>query len=634
MNMLRALRSWLPVDQASKFRAKWDEVSRYFAMVHANNSTTALQNYKDQLLEVEASLGAMMDCLATERREIQLRGSPDDVGGQVPPKCYEMLIKLDTSSPNGVIFHLCQHGKHNEPFGVRRIMCKVLAKILLEADIEDEPLLGHHENVFLPLRDMVYRVAVSLHPSTVSRQVTLADMAEQHLDRVAFAHLLCALCYRLDVNPTFFELMMPDTSTTSSREVGAAGPQPVASFMLLDFLMPYVAYNYTVVNESTGELFSIVLRSLFYLCRLRDDRLQQLLTRNEFLATNLFTEAMEKTTKYLASKDKIAFVTKVEPFIKFLDTIHFSSENELIKAQMLTLFQTWLVECVGKFYVREEDTIVVHVSGLLLHVLSTLRATPYLEAVANYLLCTHFDLFLRRMDDVSTEVSTVTLCLLRILTECAPLFITSYIVNPFVELATKSQSNSPTAILSSRNISALFSKGITRDMEGTIEDYKADIQYRYLRMFSALQNGYRPLPHTSHSGAFFIHTLVRKVEGMLEQAPEVNIVITGILTNLCLLGKAKFVHIMLRESATEVSLQRTLTQLRSRVDNQVETNPKFYNALDACRRCLFGDLAMKAPPAKLSVSEFNLYGACCVLEEFCVELSAMVSLMPMWMKVQ
>lgn len=77
----------------------------------------------------------------------------------------------------------------------------------------------------------------------------------------------------------------------------------------------------------------------------------------------------------------------------------------------------------------------------------------------------------------SQEVSTVTLCLLRALTECAPAFITTYIIQPF----SKPRKGS-LAALSFEDISALFSKGIRREQEGAFEDYKADIHYRCLRM--------------------------------------------------------------------------------------------------------------------------------------------------------
>ena len=123
---------------------------------------------------------------------------------------------------------------------------------------------------------------------------------------------------------------------------------------------------------------------------------------------------------------------------------------------------------------------------------------------------------------------------------------------------------------------------------------------------------------------------------MLEVTPEVNIVLSGILSNMLLLGKAAFIYQLLRDSKSDgiPSLQRTLLQLRARIDSQVETNPKFYNNFTVTRKALFGDVLIQAAPVTMSVTDVNLCGACCVLEEFRLELCAVVSMMPLWMRSQ
>eukprot|EP00759_Apiculatamorpha_spiralis_P001151 PhF_6_TR1041/c0_g1_i2/m.2141 len=628
--MFKALRSWLPADETTKFKGKWDAVCRYFTMVHSNNNSANILNFKEQLLDVEASLNEMMKSLASERRTYEMNPT------ESLPKCYEMLIKLDAHSPNGIVFHVCQHAKHNEPLGVRRVMLRFVSKLLNQADLEDQPLLGYHENVFRPILDMVQRVAMSLSPKTVSSQVGLGDMAEQHEDRVAFAHLMCALCHRLDVNNTFIELFMPDPTAAGSGKQSQQ-QQAQQEFVPLALLVPYITYT-PITDEGNGELMSTVLKGLLHILRLRDPRIHQSLATTSNVIGLVFDELCEKSLKYITSSpaDRTLFASKIDPILKFFDAVYFVSECGPAKAKLLESFPSqFLQQCLGVFFGGESDRAYVTVCSVILHALVTLKAPPLQYHLASFLLETHVQVMLRRMNDVNAEVATVTLLLLRALTESNPTYIYSSIVVPFIEGTIGK--DTPVAVVSPTDIDGLFSKALRRETDGALDDYKIDVQYRYVKMSSATSLPIETVATPPALSPSIAVALIRKLDSVLDSPAEVNLALTGVITNLCLVGKARFVYGLLKAGSPTTmnlpaSLPHSLTSLRHKVDQSVETNPKFFTGTGTMRKVLFGDLTMQPIPSTLSGAEGNFFGGCCVLEEFRLELTAVVSLLPLWLR--
>eukprot|EP00760_Papus_ankaliazontas_P020912 PhM_4_TR1860/c0_g1_i1/m.6956 len=637
--MLRAFRSWLPADQSSKFRAKWEEVCRFFTMVHGNAIQENTENYMHQLSDVENNLKGLLECLLAERREIESNQSQR--GGDASlPKCYEMLIKID-KSPNGIIFHLCQHAKHNEPPGVRRVMLDFLAELLTKADLEDQPLLGCHEHVFLPLYDMVTRLASALDPTKASKNVVSEEeMLMLHDDRVAFLTFMCALCHRLDENNMFVELFMSGDDASD--------------FTVVSYLEPYVAYNPLLSSALSSKkasdplLFDTLLRSFLYLVRLRDTRVPALLLKDARLATNLFTEATLQTQKFISNGDKTGFSSKVHPFFKFLDGVMFCSGHEEFKGQVLGLFATHFIPMLESFFhsTKNSDQVVMNISGVILHLLNTLRSPVLLEYVADRLICgneTAVDVIQRRLEDVNVNVVAVTLCVLRCLTERVPVFVHETIITPFLQKHAESTDGAFSIpnfkVITSQMFSRAAQRGSHYTDEGLLEDYKADVHYRTVVSTALIKKkdeiDVQRDRQFYYDASDIISALLTKMNSVLESPPSVTIPLTGVFSNLLLLGHGRLASLLLRQDITTTNtLAQVLKRLSVAVEAHAEADGNFTSGISATRKSLFGDLAMNPMPSTMTEGEYNLYAGAAVLEEFRLEMGALVSMAPMWVHSQ
>jgi hypothetical protein len=179
-------------------RNHWASVQRFFNATYTATDEQ-LAEMRHQLPDVADRLSTIADLVADEQLES---------GGARRP-CFHVVFG-EGDHEQGLLVHVCQLAKPNQPTGARPVVLRFLAQVLAAADDGSSTVFDDAPNVAEALLDTLSKAYRDLQ---VSRAFESNGNAAVEEDVAAVANLLALLCNFVQHRPALLDVLKPAGGT-------------------------------------------------------------------------------------------------------------------------------------------------------------------------------------------------------------------------------------------------------------------------------------------------------------------------------------------------------------------------------------------------------------------------------------